>query len=176
MTSKGILRFLIGCAIAALLVIGVLPAIGIPRAQILPPFAIYPQAKGKTLGYAAKVYKAAGANPFRVDEMVYYVDTRFKAKVPPMLGAKNVGKKEVYTGKVAVDKPYWDTIKEGSQIPIRYEVTYPDIHSIDTPLANRSIGPGSKIMSGWILYMIGIVVLGYCFAPLIERVALRESY
>lgn len=176
MTTKTILRLLIGCAIAAGLIIGLLPQIGIPRAQILPPPTIYGQAKGKTFGYVTLKKREETSNPFKSGEKIYRIDYRFRATVPPNLGAKNVGKQEVYTGKAYIAKGLWDQLEVGSQVPVRFEKTYPVINGVDGRGGERSTAQGSGLMSGWIFYAIGIVVLGYCIAPLLERVMLRENY
>jgi hypothetical protein len=43
-------------------------------------------------------------------------------------------------------------------------------------MGGRSVAQGSGWVSGWILYMLLIGLLGYVIAPLLERIMLRESY
>jgi hypothetical protein len=176
MTTKSVLRLLIGIAIAALLIVGLLPFAGLPRAQMLPPPMIYNQATGKAIGYVHAKKQEEGSNPFKVGEPIWRIDYQFRAKTPPTLGAKDVGKNNVYKGTTYVTRSIYDAYPVGSQIKVRYETTYPVISGIDLPGAGRSVAPGSKMMSGWILFAIGTIVLGYCIAPLLERIMLRENF
>jgi len=176
MTTKSLLRLLIGCAIAACLIIGILPSVGLPRAQILPPPMIYGQATGKTYGYVTKKKVEDSPNPFESGVKVFRVDYRFRATVPPNLGAKKVGKQEVYTGRAYVERGLYDGLQVGAQVPVKFEKTYPVINGINVKGGERSTEQGSGLLSGWILYAIAIVVLGYCIAPLLERVMLRENF
>jgi hypothetical protein len=177
MSSKSLIRYAIAVAIAALLVIGLLPVVGIPTSQILPPPAVYGGAKEKTKGVVTGKKEQATPNPFRVGDMVYWVDYKFTATAPPLLFDKNAGKKREYQGKVAVKKAFWDlVVPNGSTVPVRYEKSYPVINGIDSPMGGRSVAQGSGWVSGWILYMLLIGLLGYVIAPLLERIMLRESY
>jgi hypothetical protein len=176
MSAKSILRYAIGLALAALLVIGLLPSVGIPRSQILPPPVVFNGAKAKAQGVITEKKEEATSNPFRVGDMVYWIYYDFQATAPPLLFDQEAGKKRIYKGMVSVKKEYWDQLQPGAIVPVRYEKTYPVINGLDGKEGKRSMAQGSGLLSGWLLYMVLIAVLGYIIAPLLERIMLRENY
>ncbi|MBC8101571.1 MAG: hypothetical protein H7Z41_03155 [Cytophagales bacterium] len=176
MTAKSILRFVIGYVIAAVLMGLALPIIGIPRAQLLPPALVYTNARGKGSGIITGKRKEPTSNPFKVGESVYLVEYAFRAKAPDLLGAKGAGTNQRYTGTINVGQEEYARVEPKGIVPIRYEPTYPVISGINLPAFGRSGAQGSGLFSGWMLWLIPAVVLGYCIAPLLERILLRENY
>lgn len=176
MSAKSVLRLLLGVFLAAVLLAVALPAVGIPRSHYLPPPMIYNTATGKTTGVVTGKIFQGTRNPFAVGEKTYWVGFRFAAKVPPALGVQNVGKIKTYKASVNVEKVFYDRIKIGDRVPVKFEKTYPDICGINLKNAGRSSAAGSSMISGWMLYAALTLVLGYAIAPLIQRLFLREDY
>jgi len=166
--------------ISSLLLIFILPAIGIPKAYLLPPPLIYQSAKGTATGFVNKKHTGANPNPFRNSETVYYVTYRFKALNPNTLIEKakpdEVGKKKVYVGRGTVTQGMYDAMKIGDTVPIRYEETRPDISGIDKPETGPNDQEGGTIFGSWLLFVLGVIVLGYIIAPFLQRIMLREDY
>src|SRR5687768_11781029 len=99
MTIKSIVRFLMGVAIAGALLQILLPAIGIPKAMLLPPPIVFDSAKGMTTGTITGKRAAQSPNPFRSGDKVSDLDYQFTAPAPPRMGgAKTPGKPTKYTG------------------------------------------------------------------------------
>jgi hypothetical protein len=167
---------LIGYVIAAVLMGLLLPNIGIPRAQLLPPAQVYSYANGKGSGIVTKKHWRPTANPFHVGDKVYLIDYAFKAKAPAILGTTGAGKIQRYTGTVKVEQAVHDTTQVGAVVPVKFEPTYPVISGINQPGFGRSGAQGSGLFSAWWLWMFLALVIGYMVAPFLERVMLRESY
>lgn len=179
MTLKSILRFIIGFIIAVLILSVAVPYVGIPKAQLYPPPYVYKNATGKATGYVTKVYKVPSADPMGTAEGVqdYLVDYQFRAPAWVGLGApKGQGKNTLYKATVGVKQEISSQTKVGAAVPIKYEKTYPPINGINLPGYGRSFTDGSGIYSGWILWFLGALVLGFLIAPLLQRIFLREDY
>ena len=164
---------MIGVALAAVLLSIALPYINIPRSQLLPPALVYGEARGKTSGVVTNKRTRGAANPFKVGTKVYLVDYQFIAKAPAMLRESRPGTAKTYRGTVRVDQGSWNGLAPGSRIPIRYEPTYPTINGIDLAWGGRSEAQGSGLFSGWMLWALAAVFLGYMFTPLLERILPR---
>ncbi len=176
MSVKGIIRFAIGFCIALGIFVFVTPFIHVPRSQLFPPIFTYPGTKGRTNGVITHRRDLPTSAWFSQGEHDYFVDYSFNVKAPLILGGPPVGKVTKYTGTVLVTGDTLDKLKTGQTIPVRYDPEYPDLNGVDAPWGGRSGIGASRMFSGWIFWFIGMLVLGYCISPLIERVALRESY
>ena len=173
MNVRSILRLVIGIALAAVLLSIALPYIGIPRSQLLPPGMVYAGARGKTQGILTDKRTRGTPNPFRVGLTVYLLEYRFVAKAPAIFRESEPGKPKTYRGVAQVDKGVWDALAAGSPVPIRYEITHPDINGIDLRGAGRSEVEGSAPVSGWLIWVAASVLLGYMLTPLLERILPR---
>lgn len=196
MSSKAILRLLIGCAIAALILVFLLPAIGIPKSYLLPPPVVYGSATGKTQAFVTAKKSAQHPNPFRTTEKVYYVNYQFRATPPVTLLEKPTEeekkKKKVYKGRASVPVELYNTLRDPDPskkddpqnkmrpetVPIRFEKTRPDINAItQTPNGNYlNEQGGGSLLGSWLLFIAGIGILGYIIAPLLQLVILREDF
>jgi hypothetical protein len=175
-TAKSVLRFIIGYIIAAVLMGLLLPSVGIPRAQLLPPAIVYANASAKGTGVVTKRHWRPTANPFHVGDKVYLISYAFKAKAPAILGTKGAGTVQQYTGTVKVDQSVHDAVALGNVVKVKYDPTYPVISGIDQPGFGRNGAQGSGLFSAWWLWMFLALVIGYMIAPFLERIMLRESY
>lgn len=153
-----------------------LPLVGIPRAQLLPPPLVYANASGKGSGIVTKKHWRPTANPFHVGDKVYLVDYAFKAKAPAMLGAKGAGVVQRYTGTIKVDQEVHDRTELGSVVQVKYEPSYPVISGINQPGFGRNGAQGSGLLTAWWLWLFLAFLIGYLIAPFLERIMLRESY
>jgi len=180
MSSKAILRFLIGCVIAALFLIFLLPAIGVPKSYLLPAPVIYGEAKGKAIAFVNMKKTGGNPNPFKSVETMHYITYRFKAASPKNLIEKpkpgEEKAKKVYVGRAAVTESFYENAKIGDTVPVRFEVTRPDISGIDKPEGGTNDQGGGALIGSWVLFVLGILVLGYAIAPLLQMVILREDY
>jgi len=177
MTVKGVVRYLIGIALAILLLSLVCPLIGIPRVQLFPPGFAYGNATGRTNGVVTNKRKAPTSNPFHVGEHMSLIDYAFRAPYTPLLlGSQKSEPNHVYTGTVKVANENYDHFQIGQIVPVKYEKTYPVISGIDLPEAGRSGASSSSLLSSWIGWTLAFLVLGYVIAPWLERLFLRESY
>jgi hypothetical protein len=170
---RSILRLVIGIALAAILLSVALPYIGIPRSHLLPPGMVYAGARGKTQGIIVSKRTRGTPNPFRVGLVVYLLEYQFAAKTPANLGESQPGKIKRYRGVSQVEKGVWDAFSEGNPVPVRYDPTHPDICGIDLRGAGRSEVEGSAPVSGWLMYVVAALILGYMLTPLLERILPR---
>lgn len=170
MNVRSLLRLLVGMVIAALLLAVAMPAVGIPRSHLLPPALVYQGALGKTRGVVTAHRHRETSNFFHVGDQVYFLDYRFPAKTPAGLGVARPGAWKAYQGSVRVDSGVQSAVKVGQEVPVRYEITYPDINGIDASWGGRSEGEGSKLVSGWMFWAAGVLLLGYGISPLLERI------
>ncbi len=177
MTLKGVLRYLISVFLATLLLAIVLPFAQIPRAQMFPPAFVYSNAQGKTTGVVSKKYRVPTSNFFKVGDQINLIDYRFQAPYTPLLlGDPKSNPKKVYTGTVQVGDEAYARFAVNTPVPVRYEKTYPVISGINQAGGGRSTGPGSRLLSGWVLWALLVLALAWMISPLLERVMLRESY
>jgi hypothetical protein len=178
MTVKGIVRYLIALVIAVTLMNVLLPYIGVPRSQLWPPAFGYSNAKGRTKGIITKKHKEDHASPFKVGVRISMVDYKFYAPYtkPLFMGDPKTNPKKEYVGWVYSEDSFYDSVKEGQVVPIKYDPDYPIISGIDMPGAGRNTQQGSNVLSAWIFWALGALALAWVISPLIERIALRESY
>jgi hypothetical protein len=177
MTVKGVVRYIIGVALAILLLSFLCPLIGIPRAQIFPPGFAYANATGRTKGVVTSKRTAPTSNPFHVGEHMSLIDYAFRAPYTPLfLGPQKSEPDHLYTGTVKVANENYEHFQIGQTVPVKYETTYPVISGIDVPEAGRSGASSSGLLSSWIGWTLAFLVLGYVIAPWLERLFLRESY
>lgn len=176
MSVKSILRFVIGFAIALGILSFAVPFANIPRSQLFAPILVYPSIKGRTTGMVTKRRDLPTSAWFRMGDRDYFIEYAFLAKSPLILGGPPPGKMTQYTGSVGVSAADFEKVKAGQKIPVRFDPTYPDINGVDAPWGGRSGIGASRMISGWIFWFFGTIALGYVIAPLVERIALRESY
>ena len=75
-----------------------------------------------------------------------------------------------------MDSPIKSGMQAGKIVHVKNETTYPDIKGIDKPALGLSCGPGSNILSGWLLFVLLDLALGYGFMALIlERFGRQED-
>ena len=62
-------------------------------------------------------------------------------------------------------------------VRVKYEKSYPEINGIEDSWANgdRSIGAGSNILSGWILWLLATLLLGWLLMMIFERFGRQEN-
>lgn len=62
-------------------------------------------------------------------------------------------------------------------VHVKYEKSYPEISGIEDNWANgsRSIGAGSNILSGWILWLLATLFLGWLSMMVLERFGRQEN-
>jgi hypothetical protein len=179
-----VLRYLAGLIIATVLLFFLLPFAGIPQSKFLPPSMIYPKATGSAYGIITKKEVGPTANPFKVGDHIFLLNYKFKAPTPPPRGQTQPGPKQLYTAQIRVDESDWGDmdhpqksgIVPGRIVHVKYEKTYPDINGIDKPDLGRGCGPGSNILSGWILFLLLDLILAYAIMVVIlERFGRQEN-
>jgi len=171
------LRYLGGLVIATILLVIALPLAGIVSAKFLPPAFPYASADGKAQGRVTAKEVSATANPFKVGDHVYLFKYEFYAPTPPARGEVKPGAKQIYNGQLRVmDETTYNQIKAGQVIPrVLYVKVDPDINGVPE-LGGRSVGAGSNILSGWLLFLLLDLALGYGFMLLImERFGRQED-
>jgi hypothetical protein len=177
MTVKGITRYLIALVIAAVLMNIIMPYFGVPRSQLWPPAFGYSNAKGKAKGVITKKHKDDDPSPFKVGFKVSMVDYKFIAPYKPLLLADpKPNPKKTYEGWVLVEDSFYDKVQVGQFVPVKYDEEYPIISGIDMPGAGRNTQQGSNVLSMWIGWTFLTFALAWGISPLLERIALRESY
>ena len=184
MSVNRVLRYLGGLFIATVLLVLILPFAGIPQSKFLPPFVAYAKATGSAYGVITKKEVAPTVNPFKTGDHIYLLDYKFKAPAAAPRGLPPSGPKQLYNAQIKVDAATWgDTdsplksgIQPGQMIHVKYDTTYPDINGIDKPDLGLGCGPGSNILSGWLLFVLLDLVLAYGFMALIlERFGRQED-
>ena len=159
MSLNRVLRYLGGLVIATVLLAMILPLAGLPSSKFLPPNVAYNNAAGIAVGVILKKEVQPTGNPFKVGDHVFLVNYKFKAPDPPPRGQVKPGPVQVHQAQIRVDESVWGDmdkpqssgIQPGQLVKIKYEKTYPDINGIVKPDLGRGCGPGSNILSGWIL-------------------------
>ena len=183
MSLNRVLRYLGGLVIATLLLVVILPLAGVVPAKFLPPAVPYASADGKAQGRVTAKETSATANPFKVGDHVYLFSYEFYALTPPPRGVTTPGPKQIYQGQMRVmDETTYNAITAGQPIrQITYVKSDPDINGIDPAttggvLGGRSVGAGSNILSGWILFLLLDLALAYFFmAVVLERFGKQEN-
>ena len=184
MSVNRVLRFLGGLFLATVLLVLLLPFAGIPQSKFLPPFVAYSKATGSAVGVITKKEVAPTVNPFKTGDHIYLLDYKFKAPDPPLRGQVKPGPKQVHNAQIKVDAATWgdmeNPLKSGIQVNdlvhVKYETTYPDINGIDKPDLGLGCGPGSNILSGWLLFVLLDLVLAYgIMALILERFGRQED-
>ena len=185
MSLNRVMRYLGGLLLASILLIILLPLVGIPQSKFLPPSLAYAKADGTATGVITKKEVQPTANPFKVGDHVYLLDYKFKAPDPPLRGQTTPGPKQIHTSQIRVDGSVWgdadQPTKSGVQpdqlVRVSYVKSYPDINGITGPVdLGRGCGPGSNILSGWLLFLLLDLVLGYAIMMLVlERLGAKEN-
>lgn len=182
MSINRVFRYLAGLIIASILLGIGLPLAGIAPSKFLPPNLVYGGAQGKSYGRVTGKEVAPSANPFNVGDHVWLVSYQFPAHTPPARGDAKPGPVQVYHGSARVDEQTYNAVQTGSLVPkIKYEITNPDINGIDVPSVQtfsngRSVGAGSNILSGWLLFVLLDFVLAYLVMMLVlERFGTKEN-
>ncbi len=184
MSVNRVLRFLGGLFIATVLLVLILPFAGIPQSKFLPPFVAYSKATGSARGFITKKEVAPTVNPFKTGDHIFLLDYTFRAPDPPLRGQVKPGPKQVHNAQIKVDAATWgdmDNPKKTGMLPgqivhVKFETTYPDINGIDKPDLGLGCGPGSNILSGWLLFVLLDLVLAYGFMALVlERFGRQED-
>lgn len=184
MSVNRVLRYLGGLFIATVLLFLILPLVGVTQSKFLPPPMVYAKATGSAYGVITKKDVSPTANPFKTGDHVYLLDYKFKAPLPAPRGQPQPGPKQVYNTQVKVDSATWGDMdnpqKSGMQpgqiVHVKYETTYPDINGIDKPDLGLSCGPGSNILSGWLLFVLLDLILAYgIMALILERFGRNED-
>lgn len=184
MSLNRVMRFLGGFLIASVLLFVALPFVGIPPSKFLPPNLAYTKATGSAWGRVTKKEVQPTGNPFKVGDHIYLVDYQFHAPDPLTRGETKPGPKQLHSGQIRVDESVWGDadnpgksgIQPGQYVHVKYETNYPDISGIDRPDLGRGCGPGSNILSGWILFLVLDLVLGFLLMMLVlERFGAKEN-
>ncbi len=195
MSIRRILLLLMGVLVGGALLMFLLPIFGIPASHYLPPNRVYVTAQGEARGAIVSKYYSETGNPFHVGDDLYFLNYQFRAHTPPPRGVAVPGPVQTYTGTVRVDKNTYDGLPipasekntkfTGGQViqlapypvHIKYEKTYPEINGISDNWAagSRNIGAGSALLSGWILWAIVALFLGYLLMMLFERFGKQEN-
>ena len=195
MSPARIFRYILGVIVGAILLAILLPFFGVPRSHYLPPAWVYPKAQGVTRGYITGKFYDVTNNPFNVGGKQWHVNYQFRAKALGPRGEPGLGQPQVYYGTILVDNSTYDKVAlgedkntadkaipgtlipaaPGQAVRVRYEKTYPDINGIEAPWGSRSVGPGSNNLSGWIIWSIVALILGYFIMLLFERFSHTEN-
>ena len=184
MSLNRVMRYLGGLVLATILLAVILPLAGIPSSKFLPPNVSYGKATGSAYGVITQKEVQPTGNPFKVGDHVYLLDYKFKAPDPPLRGQTQPGPKEVHQAQIRVDDTVWGDmdqpkksgIQPGQLVHVKFETTYPDINGIDRPDLGRGCGPGSNILSGWLLFLVLDLVLGYILMMVVlERFGKQEN-
>jgi hypothetical protein len=178
-----VMRYLGGLILASILLYLILPFAGIPQSKFLPPPIVYNKATGSAYGVITKKEVGPVTNPFKVGDHIYLLDYKFKAPTPPPRGQLQYGPKQLHTAQIRVDVSVWGDpdsaqksgMQPGQTILVRYEKTYPDINGVYRPDLGRGCGPGSNILSGWLLFLLLDLAIAYGFMTLLERFGRQEN-
>ena len=195
MSIQRVVRFILGVLVAGVLLMFLLPLVGVPSSHFLPPSRVFVAAQGMAKGNIVGKYYSDTGNPFHVGDQLYFLNYEFQAHTPPPHGVTTPGPLQTYTGTIRTDKATYDelpipadakntTFASGQVITlapypvkIRYEKTYPEINGISDPWANgaRNIGAGSALVSGWIIWLLVMLFVGYLFMMVFERFGKQEN-
>ena len=195
MSARRVLLFLLGTLITGAVLMLLLPFLGISSSHFLPPSRVYAGAQGEAKGAIVSKYYDETGNPFHVGDHLYFLNYQFHAHTPPARGTAVPGPVQEYGGTIRVEKDTYDTLpvlpadkdtvfaaKQVIQLKhypvhIRYEKTYPEINGISDDWAHgsRNIGPGSALWSGWIIWLLAALLLGWLTMMILERFGRQEN-
>lgn len=184
MSVNRVLRYLGGLFLATVLLFLILPLVGVAQSKFLPPPMVYAKATGSAWGVITRKEVAPTANPFKTGDHIYLLDYKFKAVTLAARSLVPLGPKQLYNTQIRVDESTWGDpdnaqksgILPGQVVHVKYETTYPDINGVDKPDLGRSCGPGSNILSGWLLFVLLDLILAYAIMALIlERFGRQED-
>ncbi len=197
MTFQALLRFVLGTILAGILLAIILPFVGVPSSHYLPPSWVYNRAQGTAHGHITGKYYDNTGNPFNVGAQEYFLNYTFKAPAPGPAGQS--GPKQDYTGTIRVIQDTYNKTGSASNtnstttpaaqqvipeppypVHIKYDQTYPDINGVTDTWGmdfqnGRNIGAGSNDVSGWIIWVVVSIFLGYFMAMLLGRFMAREE-
>ena len=124
---------------------------------------------------------------------MYFVSYVFKAHTPPPRGQTQYGPVQTYQGTVRVDQGQYDSVATteppdkfkgdqvitavpGQVVRVKYEKTYPYINGVQIAgQENRNIGEGSNILSGWLLWVVVTLFVGYLLMVIFEQFGTKEN-
>lgn len=203
MSAARIIRYVIGVIVAAILLAIVLPVVGVPSSRFLPPAHVWDVAKGYTRGEITDKFYTTTNNPFNVGDHIYHVEYAFNGKAPQSTGQAPTNKMTLYNGQVTVNKNEYDAVllpkgstqadkaKSNEKIPVvpgqnvrvKYEPTAPEINGTQALLVNgswvawggRSTLGAANILSGWLVWVVVALALGYGLMLVLERFGGREN-
>ena len=184
MSLNRVFRYLGGLALATVLLFVILPVVGLPPSKFLPPSFAYAKATGSAWGIVTQKEVQPTSNPFKVGDHVFLLDYKFKAPDPAARGQTQPGASQIHTAQIRVDESVWGDfdhphksgVQPGQLVHVKYETTYPDINGIDKPDLGRGCGPGSNILSGWLLFLLLDLALGYLLMIIVmERFGTKEN-
>jgi len=196
MSAARIIRFVVGALIAAVLLGIVLPVVGVPSSRFLPPAHVWNVAKGFTRGIVTDKFYTETGNPFNVGAHIYHVDYVFgvkddAGKLVPCPGQVTVSKEEYE----AVPTPKGDTAaasaKSGEKVPVvsgqnvrvKYEPSAPAVNGVEAILIHgqwiawggRGTLGAAADFSGWLVWPVAALALGYAIMLVLERFGGREN-
>lgn len=191
------MRYILGVILAAILMAIIMPLFGIPISHMVPPSWSYSKADGVARGIVYTKYYDVTNNPFNVGGHQFFIEYKFRAKAPGPKGQPDGGPVTLYSGVMHLsdaNKAVYTEIPSPmttndiqnagphQMIPtypmpvkIRYVKDYPDINGIDAPWGARNIGAGSNSFSGWIIWLVVLLIVGYGFMTLFERFSHNEN-
>jgi len=182
MSAARIFRFILGTIVAVALLVGLVPLAGITRDKLLPPAVGYGEANKLARGVITRKYATPTANPFKVGDHIFMFDYQFVAPSPDAMQAGRPNATETYKGALRIEQNiYGDEstgkggVYEGMPLRVKYDPAYPWINGIDADWGGRSVGEGSNILSGWLIWVVVALILGYLFMMLFERFAKTEN-
>ncbi len=203
MSAARVIRFVVGVLIAAILLGIFLPILGVPSSRFLPPAHVWDVAKGYTKGEVIDKFYAVTNNPFNVGGQLYYVDYAFYGKASTPNPQTTSSHPQIYRGEVKVDKNEYDAVQipkedtaagnaKGSQkvavvpgqyVRVKYEVTNPEINGTQALSVNgnwvawggRSVMGAASMLSGWLVWVVVALALGYGIMVVLERFGGREN-
>jgi hypothetical protein len=193
MNLTRLLRFAIGLVIAVILLYVILPIVGVPSSEFLPPAVVYNKAQGETRGVVTGKYTVGGNNPFKIGANLYFVNYSFRAHAPAPHGSLQPGPVQTYSGTCRLDSSTYhqyqsaagdqqssDNPTPGQVIPlppypvkIKYSKSNPVISGIEESWAQqyqmgRSVSPGSNTIGGWMVWIVVALVLAFFIAMLLS--------
>ncbi len=176
MSVKRVLRFLAGFLVASLLLWFILPLCGLVPAKFLPPGIAYNNAQGKAHGVVIKKEVSPTGNPFKVGDHIYLVTYAFRAPPPLDRGQTKPGPTVRYYGLARTDEQTYNGVQPDDPVAkIKYETTYPDINGIDDGSGARSVGAGSNILSGWLIFLGLDLAMAYGLMLILEQFTTKEN-